>query len=167
MPRREDDPVTIGELARRSGIAPSALRHYESVGLIASARSGGNHRRYPRSMLRRLAFIRAAQAVGLTLDEVRTALASLPEARTPTAADWRKLASGWAPALDARIAALIALRDRLDGCIGCGCLSLKRCALYNPGDAAARAGAGARYLLGDRPADVVPDLAIKPAAAPK
>lgn len=146
MLRRQDEPLTIGELAERSGIAPSALRHYEAIGLIASMRSGGNHRRYPRGMLRRLAFIRAAQAVGLSLDDIRGALASLPDARTPTAADWQRLARGWAPLLDARIAALTALRDQLDGCIGCGCLSLRSCALRNPGDEVADRGPGAVFL---------------------
>ena len=151
MAARTDGPLTIGELARRSGVATSALRHYESVGLITSLRSEGNHRRYARATLRRVAFVRAAQAVGLTLEEIGAALATLPGGRTPTAADWNRLARRWTPVLDARIAALTRLRDRLAGCIGCGCLSLQRCALYNPGDVAAARGAGPRWLIGDTP----------------
>jgi MerR family redox-sensitive transcriptional activator SoxR len=151
MAKPSETPLTIGELARRSGVAASALRHYESLGLLGSLRSDGNHRRYARGTLRRVAFIRAAQAVGLTLDEIGAALATLPDARTPTAADWSRLARRWTPLLDARIAALTRLRDKLSGCIGCGCLSLQRCALYNPGDLAATHGAGARWLLGDHP----------------
>jgi MerR family redox-sensitive transcriptional activator SoxR len=138
--------VSIGELARRSGLAPSALRHYEAVGLIDSIRTEGNQRRYERSTLRRVAFIRAAQSVGLSLDEIKAALASLPTARTPTAADWKRLSSAWRPMLDERIADLVALRDKLDGCIGCGCLSLRKCALYNPQDKAGQLGPGARFL---------------------
>ena len=160
MATRADGPLTIGELARRSGVAPSALRHYEAIGLIASLRSDGNHRRFHRSMLRRVAFVRAAQAVGLTLEEIGAALATLPERRTPTAADWNRLARDWTPLLDARIAALTRLRDKLAGCIGCGCLSLQRCALYNPGDVAAARGAGPRWLMGDTPPPT-------PAASPR
>lgn len=156
----DDVPLTIGELARRAGVAPSALRFYESRGLLGSGRSAGNHRLYPRSALRRIAFIRAAQAVGLGLEQIGTALASLPDGRTPTAADWQRLSRSWAPLLDERIAALTRLRDQLTACIGCGCLSLKRCALYNPGDAAGRLGAGPRYWLGDRSADL-----LRPAGA--
>lgn len=148
-----EEPLTIGELARRSGVATSALRHYESRRLISSLRSDGNHRRYARSTLRRVAFVRAAQAVGLTLEEIGTALATLPDGRTPTAADWSRLARSWTPLLDARIAALSLLRDKLAGCIGCGCLSMQRCGLYNPGDVAAVRGAGARWLMGDSPAE--------------
>jgi MerR family redox-sensitive transcriptional activator SoxR len=151
----DDAALTIGELARRAGVAPSALRYYESRGLMGSARSAGNHRLYPRSALRRVAFIRAAQAVGLGLDAIAAALASLPDGRTPTAADWQRLSRIWAPLLDERIAALTRLRDQLSACIGCGCLSLRRCALYNPGDAAAQLGAGPRYWLGDHSADVI------------
>jgi len=147
-----DDRVTIGELAQRSGVATSAIRHYETCGLLASSRSEGNQRRYARGTLRRVAFIRAAQAVGLSLEDIRAALQALPGSRTPTADDWHKLALTWKPLLDARIKALADLRDRLDSCIGCGCLSLRACALYNPGDRAAALGSGARYLLGDRPA---------------
>lgn len=150
-PREAKQWLAIGELARRAGVAASALRFYESEGLIAGARSAGGRRCYPRHVLRRVAFIRAAQAVGLGLAEIRAALASLPEGRTPTKADWQRLAGAWQPLLDERIAALQRLRDRLAGCIGCGCLSLKTCALYNTQDAVAVRGPGARYLLGDEP----------------
>ena len=146
-----DHCIPIGELARRSGLAASALRFYEDAGLLASSRSESGRRQYPRSGLRRVAFIRAAQAVGLTLDEIRAALAALPDGRTPTQADWQRLSRGWQPLLDARIAALTRLRDQLSSCIGCGCLSLSKCALYNPADKAAAKGAGARFLLGDKP----------------
>jgi len=139
-------PLTIGELARRAGVATSALRFYEAEGLLAGSRSAGGHRQYPRHALRRVAFIRAAQAVGLSLPQIKAALATLPDSRTPTKADWAKLSASWAPLLDARIAALQQLRERLTGCIGCGCLSLKACALYNPGDQASSEGAGARLL---------------------
>jgi MerR family redox-sensitive transcriptional activator SoxR len=145
--------LTIGELSRRSGVAPSALRFYEDSGLITSERSAGNQRRYERSVLRRVAFVRAAQRVGLSLDDVRAALATLPAGRTPTRADWTRLSRGWRPLLDARIEALEQLRDRLDGCIGCGCLSLRTCRLYNPDDRAAAGGDGPRYLLGEDPPD--------------
>ena len=141
-----DDVLTVSEVAARSGFAPSALRFYEREGLIAATRSAGGQRRYERAVLRRLAFIRAARNVGLTLDEVRAALATLPGARTPTKADWTRLSRGWRVRLDAQIEALTALRDGLDSCIGCGCLSLKRCAMSNPHDVAAAAGPGAAYL---------------------
>lgn len=144
--------LPIHELARRAGVAASALRFYEAQGLIQASRSASGRRQYARDTLRRVAFIRAAQAVGLTLGEVKAALATLPAARTPTPADWRALSAAWAVNLDARIALLQRLRDQLDGCIGCGCLSLQRCALYNPGDAAAAGGAGPRYWLGQVPA---------------
>ncbi|AEG43050.1 redox-sensitive transcriptional activator SoxR [Isoptericola variabilis] len=145
--------LTIGEVARRSGVAPSGLRYYESLGLIASERTSGNQRRYRRSVLRRVAFIRTASRVGLTLTQIRDALATLPDRRTPTAQDWTRLSASWRPLLDARIAELERLRDDLDSCIGCGCLSLERCALQNPGDRAAALGPGPRYLEGDTPAD--------------
>lgn len=147
--------IAIGDLARRAGVKASALRFYEAEGLLSSARRAGGRRHYARSELRRVAFIRAAQAVGLTLDEIRAALASLPDNRTPTKSDWERLSRGWRPLIDARIAALTALRDALSNCIGCGCLSLKACALYNPADAAGRNGAGARYLMGDSARDVL------------
>ena len=153
MTSREPE-LTIGELAQRSGLAPSALRYYEDCDLIEARRNPGGRRRYPRSTLRRVAFIRAAQQVGLSLEQIRAALATLPAGRTPTRADWARLSRSWRPQLQARIEELERLRDRLDGCIGCGCLSLRRCSLFNPGDAAASLGDGARYLLGDRPEDV-------------
>ncbi len=139
--------LPIGELARRAGVAASALRYYEDQGLIAGGRTAGGQRQYPRHVLRRLGFIRAAQAVGLTLADIQAALATLPEGRTPTKADWARLARGWQPLIDERIAALQRLRSNLAGCIGCGCLSLKACALYNPGDAAAAEGPGPRRLM--------------------
>jgi MerR family redox-sensitive transcriptional activator SoxR len=145
MPSR-DDELTVGEVARRAGFAPSAVRYYEAEGLIRAARSPGGQRRYKRSVLRRLAFIRAAQNVGLTLDEVRAALATLPEGRTPTKADWARLSHSWRARLDGQIAGLVALRDGLTSCIGCGCLSLQRCALSNPGDVMGSFGAGAQSL---------------------
>jgi MerR family transcriptional regulator, redox-sensitive transcriptional activator SoxR len=147
--------LSIGELAARAGVATSALRFYEDAGLMRSARTAGRQRQYPREVLRRVAFIRAAQTVGLTLDEIRTALATLPDQRTPTKADWERLSRSWRPLIDQRIAALTLLRNQLTSCIGCGCLSLKTCALYNPNDAAKTRGTGPRYLLGDRPRDVM------------
>ncbi|MCU1376559.1 MAG: transcriptional regulator, MerR family [Actinomycetia bacterium] len=138
--------LTIGEVAERAGVATSALRFYEKEGLIDSTRSDGGQRRYHRDVLRRIAFVRAAQRVGLTLDEIRTALSSLPDGRNPTAKDWERLSKSWRPMLDARIAEMEHLRDRLDSCIGCGCLSLKVCALSNPNDIAAQYGPGARFL---------------------
>ncbi len=165
---KSSDTLSIGELATRSGVATSALRFYETRGLLGSRRSGGGHRLYPRSALRRVAFVRAAQAVGLTLEQIQAALATLPDGRTPTAADWQRLSRQWQPLLDERIAALTALREQLTACIGCGCLSLTRCKLYNPSDVAAVRGAGPRYLLGDRSADVIAMARpLKPAAAPK
>lgn len=143
---RTTDHLTVGEVAHRSGYAASALRFYEREGLIAATRTTGNQRRYERGVLRRLAFIRAARNVGLTLDEVRAALDSLPAGRTPTRTDWARLSHGWRGRLDRQIAAMQALRDGLDSCIGCGCLSLRRCAISNPGDVAAVGGAGAQYL---------------------
>lgn len=143
--------IPIGELARRSGIAASALRFYEDQKLLVSQRNAAGRRQFARSDLRRVAFIRAAQAVGLSLEQILAALSSLPDGRTPTQKDWSRLSVTWCPLLDQRIADLTLLRDQLSSCIGCGCLSLKTCALYNPGDVAARRGTGARYLLGDRP----------------
>jgi len=148
---RTTDLLTVGEVAHRSGFAASALRFYERQGLLHAARTAGGQRRYQRNVLRRLAFIRAARNVGLTLDEVAAALATLPEARTPTKADWERLSRSWRPQLDEQIAMLERLREDLSSCIGCGCLSLKTCALYNPGDAAQVRGTGPRYLLGDVP----------------
>ena len=140
------DLLTVGEISRRSGFAESAVRYYERLGLLAASRTAGGQRRFERGMLRRLAFIRAARNVGLSLTEVADALASLPAGRTPTRADWTRLSRGWRERLDDQIDALVALRDGLDSCIGCGCLSLKRCGLYNPGDRVATDGAGARLL---------------------
>ncbi|MCV2354207.1 redox-sensitive transcriptional activator SoxR [Paucibacter sp. B2R-40] len=163
--------LPIGELVRRSGVAASALRFYEEQGLLLSTRSEGGRRHYARGDLRRVAFIRAAQAVGLSLEQIRAALAELPDGRTPTPADWQRLSSAWRPLLDQRIAELTRLRDTLTSCIGCGCLSLSKCALYNPADAAAKAGSGARYLLGDSAQAVMAEAAkasrraAKPAAA--
>jgi MerR family transcriptional regulator, redox-sensitive transcriptional activator SoxR len=140
--------LTIGELSERSGIATSAIRYYEERDLVASRRTTGNQRRYPRATLRRLAFIRTAQRVGLTLDEIEAALSTLPSNRTPTKADWTRLSRAWRPRLDAQIAQLERLRDTLDSCIGCGCLSLRRCALSNPDDQVAARGPGPVFLEG-------------------
>ena len=140
---------SVGELADRAGVATSALRFYEAHRLIRSERNGSGHRRYRPDALRRVAFIRVAQRIGLSLDEIGRALDSLPSRRTPTRDDWNKLSSRWLPRIDQQIAELELLRDRLDGCIGCGCLSLDTCELYNLGDRAAQRGSGARYLLGD------------------
>jgi MerR family transcriptional regulator, redox-sensitive transcriptional activator SoxR len=140
------DLLTVSEMADRSGFAASAIRFYESQGLITATRTSGGQRRFERQMLRRLAFIRAARNVGLSLDEVAAALAKLPDGRTPTRADWARLSKDWRARLDDQIAGLMALRDNLDSCIGCGCLSLKRCTISNPGDSAAVVGPGAVYL---------------------
>ncbi|MCH8983986.1 MAG: redox-sensitive transcriptional activator SoxR [Acidobacteria bacterium] len=141
--------LTIGELADRSGVATSALRFYETKGLIESERTAGNQRRYPRAALRRVSLVRAAQEVGLSLGEVAEALETLPHDRTPTKSDWEKLSRSWRKRLDRQIAELQALRNDLTDCIGCGCLSLKSCAIFNPADAIAERGSGPRYLLGD------------------
>ncbi|HEU4348680.1 MAG TPA: redox-sensitive transcriptional activator SoxR [Actinoplanes sp.] len=141
--------LTIGDFAARSGVAPSALRYYEREGLVRSTRTSGNQRRYQRSELRRVAFIKIAQQVGVSLEEIREALAALPENRTPTKADWTRLSARWRRKLQERITLMERLRDQLTGCIGCGCLSLKRCTLVNPEDRLAAAGPGPRKLLGD------------------
>jgi len=139
--------LTVSEVSRRSGFAASALRYYEREGLIRATRTGGGQRRFERNVLRRLAFIRAARNVGLTLDEIRVELAELPELRTPTRADWGRISRSWRRRLDEQISALQTLRDGLQSCIGCGCLSLRSCAMSNPGDvAASRGGPGAAYL---------------------
>ncbi|MEU2794508.1 redox-sensitive transcriptional activator SoxR [Streptomyces sp. NPDC007100] len=148
------DRLPIGELAGRSGLAASALRYYEELGLIHSERTGGGQRRFTRATLRRIAFIRAAQVVGLSLEETSAALAKLPKERAPNASEWNRVARTWTRRIDRQIAELQQLRRQLAGCVGCGCLSLRKCGLYNPGDAAASKGAGARYLLGDRPESV-------------
>lgn len=138
--------LTITQIAERSGFAASALRFYERAGLIRAERSPAVRRRFKRSVLRRLAFVRAARHVGLSLDEVRDQLARLPDNRTPTREDWAAISDGWRKRLDAEIEALTALRDGLTSCIGCGCLSLQRCKASNPDDVAARFGPGAAYL---------------------
>ena len=147
-----DDLLTIGDVARRSGVASSALRFYEQRGLIGSERAGSGHRRYRRPVLRRVAFIVFAQRVGLTLDEIGAELSKLPPDRAPTKRDWSRLSRGWSGRIDERIAELERLKAGLTECIGCGCLSLERCRLANPGDRAARLGPGPRYWVGDRPA---------------
>jgi MerR family transcriptional regulator, redox-sensitive transcriptional activator SoxR len=143
------ETLAIGDFAVRSGVAPSALRYYEREGLISSTRTSGNQRRYHRSELRRVAFIRIAQQVGVSLDEIRDALAALPENRTPTKADWSRLSARWRKRLEDRITLMERLRDQLTGCIGCGCLSMQRCNLMNPNDRLAATGAGPRKLLGE------------------
>ena len=145
-----DKLLTIQEIARRSGVAASALRFYEARGLIRSVRSGAGHRRFPRAALRRIAFIVFAQRVGLSLDEIAAELAKLPAQRTPTGRDWARLSSTWTSRIDERIGELQRLKAGLTGCIGCGCLSLDRCQLSNPADRAARSGPGPRYWIGDR-----------------
>ena len=144
------DELTITEVARRSGVAASALRFYEERGLIESERAGSGHRRYRRSVLRRIAFIVFAQKVGLTLEEIGAELAKLPPDRVPNKRDWSRLSKGWSSRIDERIAELERLRAGLTECIGCGCLSLDRCKLANPGDRAARGGPGPRYWIGDK-----------------
>ena len=141
--------LTIGEVSRRSGVAASALRFYEDKGLIKSERIGSGQRRYVRAVLRRIAFIVFAQRIGMTLDEVSAELAKLPEGRVPEGSDWARLSAGWTARIDARIAELERLREGLTGCIGCGCLSMGRCKLANPGDRAARLGPGPRYWAGN------------------
>jgi MerR family transcriptional regulator, redox-sensitive transcriptional activator SoxR len=143
--------LTIGEVSRRSGVASSALRFYEERGLITSERAGSGHRRYPRAVLRRIAFIVFAQRVGLTLEEIGSELAKLPPDRAPSRRDWSRLSSKWSARIDERIAELERLKAGLTECIGCGCLSLDRCRLANPDDRAARLGPGPRYWIGDRP----------------
>lgn len=145
------DGLTIGAVARRTGLAVSAVRYYEEEGLIEPWRNAGGQRRFERADIRRLSFVRIVQQFGFTLPQIKAQLDGLPGGRSPTAADWAKLSAAFRVDLDARIAAMERLRDTLDGCIGCGCLSLKACALYNPGDHAAKGGTGARYLMGDRP----------------
>jgi MerR family redox-sensitive transcriptional activator SoxR len=143
--------LTIGQVAARSGVAPSALRFYEAEGLIASERSDGNQRRYARGVLRRVAVIQAGRAAGIPLASIREALSVLPAGKSPSQRDWARLSKAWRDDVDARIALLERVRDDLASCIGCGCLSLRSCRLFNPVDRAAQAGPGARYLLGDRP----------------
>jgi MerR family transcriptional regulator, redox-sensitive transcriptional activator SoxR len=149
---RASDVIGIGELAARTGTSVSAIRFYEARGLLASVRSPGGQRRFLRADIRRVSFVLIAQQLGLSIDAIAAQLGGLPHGRTPDRRDWSRISANLAAGLDARIAALVRLRDRLDGCIGCGCLSLDRCALYNPGDRAGIGGAGPRYLLGDDPA---------------
>ena len=151
MNLKSSELLTIGEVARRSGVAASALRFYEQRGLIASERAGSGHRRYPRSVLRRVAFIVFAQRIGLTLDEIGAELAKLPPGRAPTRRDWAALSSKWTARIDNKIAELERLKAGLTECIGCGCLSLDRCRLANPSDRAASLGPGPRFWIGDRP----------------
>ena len=147
-----NEGLSIGALAKRTGLAVSAIRYYEAQGLIAPWRNAGGQRRFDRADLRRLSFIMIAQQFGFTLPQIKAELDRLPGGRTPTKADWTRISEGFRAALDARIATLNRLRDNLDGCIGCGCLSLEACALYNPIDQAGEKGPGPRYLMGDEPA---------------
>lgn len=151
------ESLTIGELAARSGVAPSALRYYERMGLIRAGRTTGNQRRYERGELRRVAFIRIAQQVGVSLDEIRAALASLPDSRTPSPRDWARLSERWRTQLDQKIQLLHRLRDNLTSCIGCGCLSMQRCALYNPQDRLAEYGPGP-WAIRQAAGETDPDL---------
>lgn len=148
---RAGDVITIGDLAARTGLSVSAIRFYEARGLIEPFRSTGGQRRFLRSDIRRLSFIRIAQQLGLSIEGIATELAKLPHGRTPNAADWSRISRAMRGLLDERIEALTRTRDLLDGCIGCGCLSLKKCQLYNPQDRAAARGTGPRYIIGDRP----------------
>jgi MerR family redox-sensitive transcriptional activator SoxR len=143
--------LSIGELSRRTGLSVSAIRFYEAQGLVRAVRTGGNQRRFARADIRRLSFAQIAQTLGLSIAEIAAELASLPLGRAPTRQDWQAISRRIRGRLQQRIAMLERTRDKLDGCIGCGCLSLDRCALYNPDDRAGRAGAGPRFLLGDRP----------------
>jgi len=141
------EALSIGAVADRTGVATSALRFYEQEGLISADRNDAGHRRYRRAVIRRVSFIQFAQQVGLSLSEIRDTLAALPDNRTPDDDDWARLARSWRPRLDAHIATLERLRDRLEGCIGCGCLSMRRCKILNPGDQAAERGPGPRYVI--------------------
>ncbi len=143
--------ITIGAMARRTGLAVSAIRYYETQGLIAPNRNASGQRRYPKSDIRRLSFVIIAQKLGFTIAQIRQQLTKLPDARTPTEKDWERMAKGFRDQLNQKIETLMTLRDDLGGCIGCGCLSMKRCALFNPADRAAAKGPGPRYLMGDRP----------------
>nr|ABY79061.1 redox-sensitive transcriptional activator SoxR [endosymbiont of Ridgeia piscesae] len=151
---RSTDALSIGQLARRTGLAVSAIRYYETENLIHPGRNAGGQRRFRRSDIRRLSFIKIAQQFGFTLPKIAALMATLPEGRTPTKRDWEKISRQFRATLDAQIQTLEQMRDSLDGCIGCGCLSLKKCRLYNPEDRAARLGPGPRFAMGDRPADL-------------
>lgn len=146
--------LTIGQISERTGLAPSAIRFYEEQGIVFPHRTDTGQRRYERADIRRLSFVMISQSLGFSISEIREALAGLPENRTPTKADWQAISEQFRGALDARIAQMTALRNRLDGCIGCGCLSLSNCKLYNPEDRARTRGSGPRYLLGDTPSDL-------------
>lgn len=148
---RVSEGLTIGALSDRTGLAVSAIRYYEAQGLVHPWRNAGGQRRFSRSDLRRLSFVMVAQQCGFSLPQIKAELDRLPGGRTPTKADWSKISSGFRLVIEERIEALLRLRDNLDGCIGCGCLSLRSCALYNPGDRARQNGSGPRYLMGDRP----------------
>ncbi len=143
--------LSIGNLARRTGLSVSAIRFYESKGLLRAARTAGRQRRFEKADIRRLSFVLIAQQLGFTIEQIGVQLAALPNGRPPGQRDWTRMSKSFRDDLQARIDGLIALRDRLDGCIGCGCLSLKKCALYNPDDSIGQRGTGPRYLLGDRP----------------
>ena len=145
------DTISIGQLADRTGLSVSAIRFYETKRLVNAERNSGGQRRFRRSDIRRLSFVMAAQQLGFSISQIGEHLQGLPDQRTPTKADWERISKGFRTELEARITNLERLRDLLDGCIGCGCLSLKKCQLYNPGDRAARHGPGPRYLMGDRP----------------
>lgn len=148
-PPKPTDMITIGQLAERTGLSVSAIRFYEARGLVAPARTIGKQRRFPRSDIRRLSFVLVAQQLGFTIEDIRALLAGLPQGRTPNLKDWEAMSRGFRRELDHRIASLERLRDNLKSCIGCGCLSLKKCQLYNPADRVHRHGAGPRFLLGD------------------
>ncbi len=154
MEKDQDPPLTIGALARRTGLAHSAIRFYEEKGILAATRTPGGQRRYRRSDIRRLSFVLIAQRLGFSLKEIRASLDSLPAGRTPTKDDWTGLARVFEVDIERRIAGLTSLRDRLTSCIGCGCLSLEACHLYNPGDGASTLGEGPRFLVGDSPDDL-------------
>lgn len=143
--------ISIGQLAARTGIAVSAIRYYETQGLVSPERNAGGQRRFLRSDIRRLSFVQIAQKFGFSISQIRQQFDSFPDGRTPTKQDWSKISRAFRSELDARIETLTNLRDKLDGCIGCGCLSLRTCALYNPQDRAAKLGKGPRYLMGDKP----------------
>ena len=147
LPSDRSAPLSVGEVAARSGVAVSTVHFYETKGLISGWRSAGNQRRYPRAVLRRIAVIRVAQRAGVPLDRIKRALSSLPNERTPTAADWRRLSEQWRGELTERIEQMMRLREQLEGCIGCGCLSMRTCPLRNPGDRLAKFGPGPRFLI--------------------
>jgi len=152
--RRQTETFSIGELSKRTGLAITAIRYYEQEHLISSTRNAGGQRRFKRSDIRRLSFVRISQNLGFSLHEIRQVLAGLPQERTPTKRDWERLSKHFASEIDKRIEGLVSLRENLSGCIGCGCLSLTSCALYNPSDAAAALGSGPRYLMGNSSKDV-------------